>query len=112
MLVWAVAQTAVPPATEEGLKPPWNHPQEIPLALSRSPTFFPDIAAFAAEAMVQSSNSATGRGSPMIVPLATLSRMSGVVAPWVWPEIRFSAPGVEGPNVVLKELSLMAKRCA
>jgi hypothetical protein len=43
--------------------------------------FVPDIAAFAAVAMVQSSLAATGRGSPMIVPLSTLFAMSGVVAP-------------------------------
>ena len=29
--------------------------------------------------------------------------------PWVWPETRLSAPGVDGPNVVPKELSLIAK---
>src|SRR5215471_7566509 len=109
MFVCAVAHTAVPPTTEDGRKPPWNHPQVITLALSRSPTFVPDIAAFGAVAIVQSSKSAIGRGSPMMLPFATLSGISGVVVPWVWPEIKFSAPGVEGPNVVLKELSLMAK---
>ena len=31
------------------------------------------------------------------------------VKPWVWPETRLSAPGVDGPNVVLYELSLIAK---
>ena len=32
--------------------------------------------------------------------------------PFVWPETRFSAPGTDGPNVVWKKWSLMAKRCA
>ena len=32
--------------------------------------------------------------------------------PCVWPEIRLSAPGVDGPKVVPYELSLMAKCCA
>src|SRR5262245_24381681 len=110
MFLWLVAQTATPFTTDEGLKPPWNHPQVIPSLLRRSPTFVPDIAAFGAAAGVQSS--AKGRGSPMMVPLSTLFAMSGVVAPWVWPEIKFSAQGVEGPKPVLKELSLIAKCCA
>src|ERR1700739_4406705 len=100
MFLCDVAQVAVPLVTDDGLKPPWNHPHVIPLPLSRSPTFVPAIAAFGGVAMVQSSLAAIGRGSPMIVPLVTLLGISGVVAPWVWPEIRFSAPGVEGPKPV------------
>ena len=34
------------------------------------------------------------------------------LTPLVWPEIRLIAPGVDGPKVVLYELSLIAKRCA
>src|SRR5579862_1524196 len=109
MLACAVAHTAVPATTDEGLKPPWNHPQVMCLAFSRSPTFIPDMEALAALAIVQSSKAAIGRGSPITVPLATLFAMSGVVTPWVCPEIKFRAPGVDGPNVVLKELSLIAK---
>src|SRR5215471_16922645 len=109
MLVWAVAHTAMPPVTDDGLKPPWNQPQVMPFLFSRSPTFVPLIAAFDADVIVQSSFAATGRGSPMMVPLSTVLAIAGVVAPWVWPEIRLSAPTVDGPKLVLKELSLIAK---
>ena len=55
-----------------------------------------------------------GRGSPMTDPAETFPGAvpAVIVAPWVWPEMRFSAPGVEGPNCVLNELSLIAKFCA
>src|SRR5262249_8296414 len=111
MFLCAVAQVAIPFVTDDGLKPPWNQPHVMCCLFRRSPTFVPDIAAFAAVAIVQSSFAATGRGSPMIVPLSTLPALSGV-APWVWPLIRFNAPGVDGPNVELYELSLIAKCCA
>ena len=42
MLLWALLHTGVPCAVRDvGAKPPWNQPQVIPLALSRSPTFLP-----------------------------------------------------------------------
>ena len=42
--------------------------------------------------------------------LPTRPEPSGAsLAPCVWPEIRLAAPGVDGPNVVLYELSLIAK---
>src|SRR5215471_6048488 len=109
-----VPQTAAPLTTAEGANPPWNQPQVTSCAFRRSPTFLLlfDRAALDAVAIVQSSFAATGRGSPMIVPLATLFAMSGVVVPWVWPLIRLSAPGVDGPKVELNELSLIAKCCA
>jgi hypothetical protein len=103
--MWLVAQLATPLVTDGGLKPPWNQPQVMFLLAQQGP----DIAAFGAEVIVQSSWAATGRGSPMIVPLSTVLAMSGVVAPWVWPLIRLSAPTVDGPKVELNELSLMEK---
>ncbi len=55
--------------------------------------------------------SPVGCGSPMTVPFAVTA---GLVRakPCVWPETRFSAPGVDGPKVVENELSLIAKACA
>ena len=50
-----------------------------------------------------------GWGSPITVPLVAGTASPSTENPWVWPETRFSAPGVEGPNVVLYELSLIAK---
>ena len=42
MLVWLAPHTGVPPEVVlVGAKPPWNQPQLMPLALSRSPTFAP-----------------------------------------------------------------------
>src|ERR1051325_6496817 len=91
--------TALPPLTAVGRKPPWNQPQVIPLALSRSPTFWPLITTLFGLTGEQSSSA--GRGSPITEPLAVLKGTEAGVAPWVWPEIRLSAPGAEGPNTVL-----------
>src|SRR5262249_38595508 len=107
-----LAQTALPLTVEVGLKPPVNQPQVTPCLFSRSPMFVPDIAVLVAVAIVQSSFAASGRGSPITVPLETLPATSGVVAPCVWPLIRFSGPTVDGPNTVSYELSLIAKCCA
>ena len=61
-------------------------------------------------------SSKAGSGSLITVPTPWLSGEASVyvpgagtwapvfestsVKPWVWPEIRLSAPGVEGPNVI------------
>ena len=85
-----------------GLNPPWKNPQLMFLALSRSPTLRPVIITLSR--VVQSSKN--GCGSLMTAP-AMESAPNGVersagIAPPVWPAIRFSAPGDEGPNVVLE----------
>src|SRR5690349_18306552 len=112
MLLWAVAHTAVPSDfTELGLKPPWNHPHVTFFAFNRSPMFLPDIEMYVlGGARVQSSSDGSGRGSPITEPDETLPAAlpAVTVAPCVCPAIRFSAPGVDGPNTVPKELSLMA----
>src|ERR1700674_571361 len=100
-----------------GAKPPWNQPHEMPLALSRSPTFVPEIVIMLVPCnfgLVRTQSSSPGRGSPMtepvvfapaMLPLALagtpFGRFAPRVAPKVFPEMRFTAPGVEGPNVVL-----------
>ena len=61
--------------------------------------YVPDMAIFVAAGGEQSSKS--GRGSPMTLPAVTLPAISGGVAPWVCPAIKFSAPGVEGPKTVV-----------
>src|SRR5215467_482072 len=127
--------TAAPgtPDVVAGLKPPWNHPQVTPCSLSKSPTFRPlnvmnvrGAAGAAGDGSVQSSNSGEGRGSPVTEPTPVASiavtlppalpvrpeRSGASIAPWVCPEIRLTAPGVEGPNPVLNERSLIAKCCA
>src|SRR5262245_25856750 len=105
---WLAPQTALPLVVVVGLKPPWNQPQVTPLASSRLPTFVPLMAMVVPPA--QSSN--VGVGSAITVPLEPLPGILAGVAPCDWPAIRLSAPGVEGPNVVPYELSLMAKCCA
>ena len=49
MFVWVEPQTGRPLTVEVGAKPPWNQPQLTWLALSRSPTFWPDITPSAPE---------------------------------------------------------------
>ncbi len=56
--------------------------------------------------------SPVGCGSPITLPVAAGTAPPSAVNPCVWPEIRLSAPGVDGPNIVLNELSLIAKFCA
>src|SRR5437870_4842742 len=94
-----------------GRKPPWNHPQVMPFSLSRSPIFLPVSVTRFLPPVRQSSRA--GRGLPIMVPSTTcvfrLPVSSTTLSPWVWPEIRLTAPGVDGPNVVSKKLSLMAK---
>src|SRR5215472_8141329 len=127
--------TAAPgtPDVVAGLKPPWNHPHVMPCSLSKSPTFRPVIVMYdraaagaAGEGNVQSSNAGEGRGSPVTepTPMASIAvtfpaappvrpeRSGASIAPWVCTETRLTAPGVEGPNPVLNERSLIAKCCA
>src|SRR3984893_19559145 len=100
------------------------------LAFNRSPTFLPLIRMrvfFAVPTTgVETQSSNSGRGSPMNAPeykppAILPAELPGVlpsdakgvsVGPAVLPEIRLIAPGVDGPNPVLKELSLNAKCCA
>src|SRR5205085_7153097 len=116
MFLCVLAQTAVPSAfTEEGLKPPWNHPHVIPFAFRRSPTLRPDMVTLVLVCVVQSSSVAGGLASPInepLVPTMPLVEPDTTLTPCVWPAIKFNAPGVEGPNVVPKLLSLIAKLCA
>src|SRR6185312_678113 len=101
-------QTALPALVAVGRKPPSNQPHVMLLALSRSPTFLPDIVT---PPLPQSSSEAAGSGSPITVPFST-PLATGGVAPCVWPLMRLIAPTVEGPKFVLNELSLSAKCCA
>ncbi len=55
--------------------------------------------------------SPVGCGSPITVPAGVTAELV-CAKPCVCPEMRFSAPGVEGPKVVEYELSLIAKACA
>src|SRR5690242_12445079 len=101
---------------ELGLNPPWNQPQVIPFAFKRLPTFWPFMVMRVLVGRVQSSSTSDGRGSPMTEVEGRLTFPAALpcvmLAPLVCPEMRFKAPGVDGPKVVLKELSLMAKCCA
>src|SRR5262249_56840013 len=102
-----------------GLKPPWNHPHVTWCAFRRWPVLWPvTMVTCDAVAIVQSSSAADGRGSPMIVPICVVGSMAVTlpdalprvsIAPHVCPATRFSAPGVDGPNPVLNESSLIAK---
>src|SRR5271170_1323085 len=117
-------------------KPPTNEPQVILAALSRSPMFLEVIVA---AMVVLEQVSPAGSRSPTSVkppwpsgtaapaaarsgPMAAIvlgvpggrraGERTGTVKPLVWPENISSAPGVDGPNVSLQELSLIAKFCA
>src|SRR5882724_8392197 len=88
-------------------KPPWNQPQLMPFAFKRSPIFLPLMETVS---RVEHLSNA-GCGSPVTDPATTSSAKNPttLVAPAVWPEIKLRAPGDDGPNVVLNELSFMAK---
>src|SRR5690349_1217229 len=107
MLLWRLSQWAVPFGSRlVGANPPWNQPQVMPRAFSRSPTLV--LVKYAVPLPEQSSNA--GSGSLIMVP----SRMSGLTdipavtliavepggtsACEVSPETRLIAPGVEGPK--------------
>src|SRR5258705_7797504 len=98
-------QTALPFLLLVGLKPPWNQPQVTPLADSRSPILRPVMATRPAFGLEQSSN--IGSGSAIMVPCTTMASPSSVIssgeAPWVLPETRLMAPGLDGPKFVPRE---------
>src|SRR6185312_16110513 len=101
MLVWALPQAALAPVAGlngvVGRKPPWKKPHAMCCALSRSPMLGPLIATV----VPAEQSSMLGSGSPITVPLTTELVGALGVAPWVWPETRLRAPGVEGPKTVL-----------
>src|SRR5579862_1650912 len=114
-----------------------NQPQVIPLPgftrlPKRSPTFIPVIEAWLVLnncPFEKTQSSYAGRASPISAPAKAvpdgavcppqirpdalegfpLGRFGSMVAPAVVPATRFSAPGADGPKMVLQELSLMAK---
>src|SRR5262249_33414499 len=98
--------------------PPWNHPHVTPAAFRRSPMFLLLDVKKKLSRDVQTSPD--GCPSPMALPPAMSPAAAGRLwgppvpdtAPKVLPAIRLSAPGMEGPNVVLNELSSIAKFCA
>ena len=102
------SQVALPvPSTEVGLKPPWNQPQVMLCAFSRSPTFLPrELDAARAGAVVELRLRVA---DDRVVLDAAAGRH---VVPCVWPLTRLIAPSVDGPKLVPKELSLIAKCCA
>src|SRR6266566_5594406 len=121
MLACAAPQTAKPAVLVlVGLKPPWNQPHVMLFWSSRSPTLRPWSAArllvLAWLPPEQSSNA--GSGSPNTVPTPWALGEPATDGSVTWapvfgftamasldePEIRFSAPGVEGPNWVSNEL--------
>src|ERR1700712_1952805 len=93
MLLWVAPQWAGAPVVEGGLKPPWNQPHETLSAFIRSPMFWPLI-----EPLPDAQSSSAGSGSEIMVPFST---PEPAAAPCVVPAIRLSAPGVDGPNVLV-----------
>src|ERR1700730_14919211 len=87
-------------------KPPLNQPQVIPLAFRRSPTFL-FFESVDVDVSRVSHLSPVACGSPITVAAAVTAGLV-VAKPCVCPEIRLSAPGVEGPKFVEYELSLIA----
>src|SRR3954470_7673644 len=124
MLLCVAPHTAYPLAVPVGLKPPWNQPHVTRRSLSRSPTLRPCIAARLSLLVwfLPEQSSHAGSGSLIIVPMPLASGeatayasvvgscVTGVSActPCVLPEIRLMAPGEDGPNTVLNELSFNA----
>src|ERR1700712_5201650 len=92
----------------QSAKPPWNHPQLTPFALSRSPMFLL-FGSVDVEVSRVSHLSPVGCGSPIMVwfgVTATPNEVASGVKPCVWPLTRLIAPTDDGPNVVPNELSL------
>src|SRR5262245_35424877 len=127
-LLCVAPQTANPvgesAAVTVGLNPPWNQPHVMPLRFSRSPTFVPSMAPRLKVDvwLVSAQSSHAGSGSLMTVPtpapfgdcttkgsdvMVCVTELTATM-PCVLPEIRFTAPGVDGPNTVSNELSLIA----
>ena len=99
------------------LNPPANHPQVTPAVLSRSPMFFPPISALnrVGDEHTSSSGSASLTSVSPPFPSPTTSELgpfADAITPFVRPEIRLIAPGVDGPKFVFYELSFNAKCCA
>src|SRR6266851_2675478 len=97
--------------------PPINEPHVTPALFSRSPTFCPDMMICARFGLEQTSPEGSGSpitapavAAPAIFPLGDFPFM--IVPSNVLPATRFSNPGVEGPKIVPKELSFIAKYCA
>src|SRR5437667_12912535 len=96
------------------LKPPWNQPQLTPFAFSRSPM----LRSFGSICVVTSrvsQMSPAGCGSPMIVVFVVTAMPNDVASgekPCVCPDMRLTAPTVDGPKFVSYELSDIAKDCA
>src|SRR6202021_3898589 len=105
------AQTDTPLTTDDGVKPPWNQPHEMPRAVSKSPMFRLVLFMPTTSVLLQSSNA--GSGSPMTLPAMTSSFALFLLVvgptPPVIPEITLIAPTVEGPKLVPWKLSLIAK---
>src|SRR5262249_47190279 len=110
-----------------GAKPPWNQPHETPAAFSSSPMFLPvNVTASRVEQSSQNGCASLVREkSPLpsgvmsafgLAALATDTLpalgIGSVSTPPVSPEMTLIAPGEDGPNVVLYELSLIEKCCA
>jgi hypothetical protein len=94
------------------VNPSVNHPQVKPAAFMRSPMFLPVICTKVPVSFAQSSKAAGGL--PIMLPLATQGAPPGEltfggIAPAAWPEAKFIAPGIEGPKVEPKWLSLSPK---
>src|SRR5947209_612169 len=95
-------------------KPPSNQPQVTPFALSRSPMFrlFGSIEVLTSRV---SQMSPAGCGSPIIVVFVVTAMPNDVASgekPCVCPDMRLTAPTVDGPKFVSYELSDIAKDCA
>src|SRR5579885_609810 len=86
-------------------KPPMNAPHEIPAALSRSPIFLPAIWTWLRVGAEQTSPTGSASLISVSPPLPSLTsklllgfRLTAI--PLVCPDMRLSAPGVDGPNTV------------
>src|SRR5262249_54027333 len=117
MLLWVVPHTGNPAALVlVGANPPWNQPQVMCRAFSRSPMFLPVTTARGlVEVWLEGEQPLkAGSGCPSSLPRPLLFSVltppgSGTLAPVVGstanaspvlPEMTLSAPGVDGPNTV------------
>ena len=125
MLVCVAPHTARLPPLDGvvGPKPPWNQPHVMPLALSRSPMLRP-VALTRWLTPCAEQSSSKGCGSPIIEPTpetgsGSMSAPAGgtgapvvestSMKPWVLPDTRLIAPGVDGPKLLPKKRSDIAK---
>ena len=96
-------------------KPPMNEPQVIPASFRRSPMLFLPrvyLILWSGRTDVANRIRIANHGHDELPPSIHYPNHSELGHAVVCPETRFSRPGVEGPKVVLYELSLMAKYCA